>query len=139
MGGLDRLKRKFEFLNEYSDAFIKSTGIDVLIKAEAASKKLEDHDKNKKAEDRLYANRQALASSKVEGGEDNRLDKLHAARALPGATCSAAKMWLHARSVIGARGHVPLSTYDMASIGLGGCVTSKGGWSCTIRPHQTCQ
>lgn len=33
---LDTLKRKFSFLAEYSDAFINSTGVDVLIKAETA-------------------------------------------------------------------------------------------------------
>ena len=50
-------------------------------------------------------------------GTDNRLDMLHTARCLPGATCSAGKLWLHARSVMGDKGHSALSTYDMASIG----------------------
>ena len=85
-------------------------------------------DRNKKAEDKLYTNREALAmtSTTVPAGRDNRLDILHAARCLPGATCSAGKLWLHARAVMGDRGHPALSTYDMASIGLGGCVSSKG-------------
>ena len=38
--GLDRLKEKFEFLNEYTDEFIRDTGVDVLIKAETAARKL---------------------------------------------------------------------------------------------------
>ena len=125
---LDALKRKFPFLLEYSDNFIRDTGVHILIKAETASRKLLDMDRNKKAEDKLFFNRESLSSSisNIAAGSDNRLDSLHAARCLPGATCSAGKLWLHARSVMGDRGHPALSTYDMGSIGLGGCVSAKG-------------
>ena len=125
---LAAMKRKFPFLLDYTDTFIRETGIHILIKAETASRKLLDMDRNKKAEDKLYSNREILttASIQVSSGQDNRLDILHAARCLPGATCSAAKLWLHARSVMGDRGHPALSTYDMGSIGLGGCVSAKG-------------
>ncbi len=64
--------------------------------------------------------------SKVEAGEDNRLDILHAARFLPGTACSAAKMWLMARDVIGPNGIPPISTYDMSAVGLAGYVQPKG-------------
>ncbi len=47
------------------------------------------------------------SKSKVEAREDNRLDILHAARFLPGMACSAAKMWLMARDVIGPNGIPP--------------------------------
>ena len=126
--GLENLKRKFSFLSEYSDEFIKSTGVDVLIKAETASRKLIKMDKDRKAEDKLFQNREALSSSSVPvvAGSDNRLDIIHPARFLPGATCSATNIWLMARKAIGSSGHQPLSTYDMASIGLGGSVTAKG-------------
>ena len=125
---LETLKRKFSFLSEYTDQFINATGVDVLIKAETASRKLQKLDKERKAEDKLYQNRELLASasSLVSGGTDNRLDVLHEARFLPGATCSAAKIWLEARKAIGGNGPPPLSTYDMASIGLGGSVSAKG-------------
>ena len=125
---LARLKKQFPFLLEYTDSFIKATGIEALVKMETASKKLQKLDEGKRAEDRLYNNREALASATqvVEGGLDNRVDILHPARVLPGATCTAAKMWLHARSILGSSGHVPVSTYDMASIGMGGCVTPRG-------------
>ena len=126
LDGLDRLKEKFPFLKEYTDSFIKATGVDVLIKAETASKKLQRFDKEKKAEDKLYQNRERLSVSEVKAGQDNRFDILHEARALPGATCSAAKIWLLARKALGSSGHPPLSTYDMSAIGLGGCVTAKG-------------
>jgi len=123
---LERLKEKFSFLSDYSDEFIKSMGVDVLIKAEAASEKLSRYNKDKKAEDKLFQNREKMASIQVKEGQDNRLDVLHPARALPGATCTAAKLWLHARSVMGSGGHPALATYDMAAIGLGGCVSAKG-------------
>ena len=126
--GLDNLKRKFSFLSEYTDEFINATGVDVLIKAETASMKLRKLDKEWKAEDKLFQNRESLTSSvsSVPSGSDNRLDTLYPARFLPGATCSAAKLWLQARTVMGGNGTVPLSTYDMASIGMGGSVSAKG-------------
>ena len=125
---LETLKRKFTFLSEYSDQFINATGVDILIKAETASRKLQKLDKERKAEDKLYQNRETLATTPalVPGGVDNRLDILHEARFLPGATCSAAKIWLEARKAIGGNGPPPLSTYDLASIGLGGSVSAKG-------------
>ena len=125
---LEALKRKFLFLLEYSDSFIRDTGVHILIKAETASRKLQDMDRNKNAEDKLFYNRESLSTSTtlVAAGSDNRLDTLHPARCLPGATCSAGKLWLHARAVMGDRGHPALSTYDMGSIGLGGCVSAKG-------------
>ena len=125
---LEAMKKRFPFLLEYSDEFIRDTGIHILIKAETASRKLQDMDRNKKAEDKLFFNRESLTTSisHIRAGTDNRLDNLHAARCLPGATCSAGKMWLHARTVMGDKGHPALSTYDMGSIGLGGCVSAKG-------------
>ena len=125
---LETLKKKFTFLSEYSDQFINSVGVDVLIKAETASRKLQKMDKERRAEDKLYQNREVLvaAPTLVPSGSDNRLDILHQARFLPGATCSAAKIWLEARKAIGGNGPPPLSTYDMASIGLGGSVSAKG-------------
>ena len=48
--GLENLKRKFSFLSEYSDEFINATGVNVLIKAETASRKLQKLDKERKAE-----------------------------------------------------------------------------------------
>ena len=46
------MKRKFPFLLEYSDEFIRDTGIHIL-KAETLSHKLQDMDRSKKAEDKL--------------------------------------------------------------------------------------
>ena len=116
---LETLKRKFTFLSEYSDQFINATGVDILIKAETASRKLQKLDKERKAEDKLYQNRETLATTPalVPGGVDNRLDILHEARFLPGATCSAAKIWLEARKAIGGNGPPPCPLTTWPALG----------------------
>ncbi len=126
--GLATLKSKFPFLAEYTDSFIMEAGAHNLIKAEKAARQLRDMDRNSKAEDKLFSNRETLDSIMypVEAGQDNRINNLHAARCLPGAVCSAGKLWLHARAILGNKGHPPLSSYDLQSIGLGGSVSAKG-------------
>ena len=62
-GNLLNLKRKFPFLNQYSDEFILASGPLTLIKAETASRKLQEFDRGRKAEDKLLANRESLAST----------------------------------------------------------------------------
>jgi hypothetical protein len=57
---------------------------------------------------------------------DDRVELLHPARFLGGTVCSSKKLWLAARDIIGLEGIVPLSSYDMATVGLGGCVTNRG-------------
>jgi hypothetical protein len=57
---------------------------------------------------------------------DDRVELLHKARFLGGTVCSSKKLWLAARDIIGLEGIVPLSSYDMATVGLGGCVTNRG-------------
>ena len=61
----------------------------------------------------------------VAAGEDNRSDKLHPARFLGGTVCSAKKLWREAREQLGLDGIPALANYDMAAIGLGGCVTAR--------------
>ena len=65
--GLENLKRKFSFLSEYSDEFIKSTGVDVLIKAETASRKLIKMDKDRKKILDRRAKGRAAATGKDKG------------------------------------------------------------------------
>ncbi len=126
--GLKRLKDKFPFLMEYTDSFIMEAGVHNLIKAEKAARQLKDMERSNKAEDKLFSNRESVDSVlyPVLEGNDNRLSKLHAARCLPRAVCSAGKLWLHARSIMGNKGHPALSSYDLQSIGLGGAVSPKG-------------
>jgi len=85
-------------------------------------------EKAKDNEDKLAANRDKLleVDYKVKAGSDNRWSVLHEARYLPGAACSAKKLWSRGREVIGVEKHAAVGTYDMHSIGLAGHVTAKG-------------
>ena len=62
---------------------------------------------------------------KVDAGEDDRSEKLHPARFLGGAVCSAKKLWRAARDTLGLEGIPPLANYDMTAVGLMGCVTAR--------------
>jgi len=125
---MDSLKRRHAFLSEYSDDVLATTPIETLIKLETTSIKLKNMEKAKDTEDKLSANRDRLAEMeyRIESGVDNRWSKLHDSRFLPGAACSAKKLWSRGREVIGLNKHEAVSIYDMHSIGLAGHVTSKG-------------
>jgi hypothetical protein len=125
---LSALKEDYPSLSKYSDQFLKATPLETLLKLTATKLKMSEIEKGRGAEERLTANRSKLAGTqtKVVEGTDNRWDKLHPARFLPGAACSAAKSWLAAREVIGETGVVPISTYDMGAVGLAGYVTARG-------------
>ena len=125
---LASLRKRHVFLNEYSDEIIISTPIDTLLKLESTSIKLKNLEKAKDIDDKLTGNRDNLPDTiiQVEKGVDNRWDKLHDSRFLPGMGGSAVKTWLKAREVMGRGGHAPIATYDMGSVGLAGYVTPKG-------------
>ena len=126
---LEGIRAKFPFLRDFSDIFIKSQPLETLLKMETTSIKVQEFEKSKAASSKLAANRDKISTtfSSVLAGKDNRWDELHPARFLPGAGCSAGKMWLRARDVLGEGGFPPIGTYDMASVGLAGFV-SKRGW-----------
>ena len=86
------LRKRHSFLEEFSDAFIRSTPIGDLMKIETTSLKMKELERAKDASDRLGANKAALASTftAVPEGRDNRSSSLHPARFLGGAGCSAA-------------------------------------------------
>jgi hypothetical protein len=67
-----------------------------------------------------------LHCTEVKAGHDDRWTRIHDARFLAGAGCSATKLWLTAREHIGLNGHPPISTYDMQTVGLAGFVTARG-------------
>jgi hypothetical protein len=132
------MRAKFPFLSDFSDNFIRSTKPDCLIKMESTTLKLKESEKNRDAEDRLASNRSALGSNPrtVKEGTDDRWTVLHQGRFLGGAGCSAAKLWLSARSVQGLYGFPPLGNYDMNTVGLGGFVSAKG-WVELANPSST--
>jgi hypothetical protein len=122
------LKERFPHLADFSDEFLQERTTDELLRIESTSMKLKDAERCRDVEDRLHANKSALATklTTVAEGTDNRWSILHPARFLGGAACSAQQLWPTARAVIGLTGHPPLSNYDLTSVGLGGFVTSKG-------------
>jgi len=77
---------------------------------------------------RLAANVQAIMKNpgQVKGGQDNRKTILHEGRFLGGAGCSMADIWTRGKEVVGATGPLPIGSYDLDTVGCGGCVTAKG-------------
>jgi hypothetical protein len=125
---LASLRRKFPFLSDFSDHFVRSQPMESLLKIETTSMKMRELERSRDTDDKLSANKLALARivTNVEAGLDNWWTILHPARYLPGAACSAAKQWLAAREAISLSGHPPVGNYDMSAVGLAGFVTSKG-------------
>ena len=77
---------------------------------------------------RLAANAQGLLKNPTEvaSGQDNRRTILHEGRFLGGACCSMNDIWLKGKDVVGQKGPVPVSCYDLDSVGCGGSVTARG-------------
>jgi hypothetical protein len=125
---LASLRKKFPFLADFSDQFVRSRPMESLLKIETTSMKIREMERTRDTDEKLSANKLALAQNvtNVKAGPDNRWTTLHPARFLPGAACSAAKQWLAAREAIGLAGHPPVGNYDMAAVGLAGFVTNKG-------------
>lgn len=125
---LASLRKRLPFLSDFSDEFIRSRPMESLLKIETTTLKIKQMEQGRDWDDRLAANKMSLeeASISIVAGLDNRWSILHPGRFLPGAACSANKLWLTARQHIGLNGSCPVGSYDMAAIGLGGYVTSRG-------------
>jgi hypothetical protein len=125
---LSNLKSKFPFLSGFSDEFIRSRPMEALLKMESTAMKMRKMEESKDWDERLAANKMSLEDRciGIPAGKDNRCSILHQGRFLPGAACSAAKLWLAAREQIGLTGLCPVGSYDMGAVGLGGFVTSRG-------------
>ena len=135
---LAKLKSRFPNLCEFSDNFLKSTPIDILLKMESTAMKMSEIDERKNSADKLSQNKMALGTSyfEVDQGRDNRWTEISPARFLPGAGISATKMWLLARKTVGLKGFPPIGNYDMSSVGLAGVITAKG-WTEVHNPCST--
>jgi hypothetical protein len=120
-------RTKFSFLKDFSDQFIQTTPLDVLLKTETTAMKLKDLERNRSSGTRLSNNRDELPTTfySVPAGRDNRWDTLHEARFLPGACCSAGQLWTRAREVLGDKVFPAVSTYNMNAVGLGGFVLRR--------------
>jgi hypothetical protein len=133
---LAALRAKFPFLKEFSDGFIRSNKPDCIMRMETANMKLKEAERAKDADDRLAHNRSNIGVISVDMGLDDRTNVLHDGRFLPGANCSAVKLWLAARARTPLHGAPPLGNYDMACVGLGGFVSSRG-WVELANPAST--
>jgi hypothetical protein len=122
------LRKKFPFLAEFSDEFIRSRPTETLLKMETTSIKMKELEKGRDIDDKLSTNKMDLEETftEVKEGRDNRSSILHAARFLAGAACASAKIWRRARQVIGLTGHPPVGSYDLSAVGLAGFVSKKG-------------
>jgi hypothetical protein len=125
---IETLRNRFPILAELSTGFIRGLSATELLSLERASFKQRESERYKDAEEKLATNRVNLgqACSEIKAGQDDRWSKLHESRFLPGAGCSATKLWLSARETIGLNGHPAISTYDMQAVGLAGFVTARG-------------
>jgi hypothetical protein len=123
-----QLRMKHSFLESFSDGFIKNTPISDLMKIECTAMKMREMEKSKDADDRLASNKAAMASTftHVSEGRDNRWSELHPSRFLPGAGCSAVRLWLTARDVLGTSSYLPIGSYDLGAVGLAGYVSARG-------------
>jgi hypothetical protein len=127
-GDLATLKRKFPWLVDFSDSFIRAQSMEAILKMESTAMKMKLMERKQDYDDKLACNKMALGDRMVtvRAGEDNRWTLLHDGRFLAGATCSASRMWLTARERIGVAGHAPVGSYDLGAVGMGGLVTSRG-------------
>ncbi len=133
---LAALRAKSPFLKEFSDGFIRANKLDCIMRMETTNMKLREAERTKDADDRLAHNRSNIGVITVDMGLDDRTNILHDGRFLPWANCSASKLWLVARSRISLHGAPPLGNYDMACVGLGGFVSSRG-WVELANPAST--
>jgi hypothetical protein len=125
---IETLRGRFPILAELSTGFIRGLSATELLSLERASFKQRESEKFKDAEEKLASNRVNLGlhCTEIKAGQDDRWSRLHDARFLAGAGCSATKLWLTAREQIGLNGHPPISTYDMQAVGLAGFVMARG-------------
>jgi hypothetical protein len=103
------LRKKFPFLAEFSDEFVRSRPTETLLKMETTSIKMKELEKGRDIDDKLSSNKMELEDTftEIKAGKDNRSSILHAARFLAGAACASTKLWRRARQVIGLTGHPP--------------------------------
>jgi hypothetical protein len=122
---LAALRAKFPFLRDFSNDFMRANKPESLIKLETANVKLKEAERAKDADERLAHNRANIGTICVDMSIDDRTTHLHDGRFLPGANCSAAKLWLAARDRMPLNRARPLGNYDMVAVGLGGFVSPR--------------
>ena len=127
-GDIATLRQKHTFPERFSDFFIRNTPVGNLMKIQTTSMKMKEFERLKDVDEKLASNKAEMASTfmDIPAGQDNRWSRLHQARFLHGAGCSAARLWLAARDVLGTTPMPAIGSYDMAAVGLTGYVSSRG-------------
>jgi hypothetical protein len=121
---IKRMRADLPNLSHHPDETFRTLSWTELMRLDS---KLESNSKSsKKLTERLAKNLEKMKKCpvKVEAGEDNRADILHAARFLGGHTCKHTEIWLQARKTIGLTGPEPISRYDSEAIGLSSHINS---------------
>jgi hypothetical protein len=119
-----KLRIDFPNLSHHSDDIFRSLSLTELIRLD---KKLESTSKSaKKLTEKMAKNLEKMKKfpKKIQEGEDNRSDKLHAARFIGGHACRHTDIWLQARQTIGLTGLEPISRYDSEALGISGHINS---------------
>jgi hypothetical protein len=77
---------------------------------------------------RLTANYNELRLKpiKIEAGWDDRMNQLHDCQFIPGAVCQLSHYWERGQQLTPDAGLKPLCCYDMVTLGLNTCVSTKG-------------
>ncbi len=138
---IDTLRARFPILAELSTGFIRGLSATELLSLERASFKQRESEKLKDAEEKLAANRVnlGLSCTEVRAGQVHRWARLHDARFLAGAGCSATKLWITAlRYSASTDTHLSPHTTCRRSAWLASSLRAAGARSRT-RPPQSCQ
>jgi hypothetical protein len=104
-------------LAHMSDTYLTSHSLDKLQKYVLMSKKKDKDKKEKDLEARMGQNLElAVARPVTISGQDNRVDKLHPARFLPGVAAPLANSWLEARKLWGREPADAVAEFDMLAL-----------------------
>jgi len=122
-------------LNEVPDDMLKNLPHSFVFGLHSALSKDSKSASKLSATARLSLNAKKIAANPTKLGniEDDRKNKLHPGRFLGGAVCKLTDLWLAGKTVHGEKGPLALGSYDLDSVGCGGCVTAKG-WEALHNP-----
>jgi hypothetical protein len=113
-------------LAHMSDSYLTQHSLDKLQKYVNMIKKQSEDKVEKNLESRMAQNLENAIKRPVSiGGQDNRYDKLHPGRFLPGAAVPLEKSWLEARKLWGRDPAEAVAEFDLLALGLPGCIPAK--------------
>jgi len=125
---VDKIRKSLPYLHDLDDDYIRAHSYDQLVAANATLQRMEQKSASAAISTRLTAhyNELKLKPIKVEAGWDDCISQLHDARFLPGAICLLNKYWERGRQLMPESGLKPLYGYDMVTLGLNACISTKG-------------